>query len=86
MTATRDAVPTGIILSVMGVVAVVLSDLPSIYTHGSGFGDGEGQGDLGAMKLYLSSIVQGTFLTLGLVLLAGAATCFLLALVRRRRA
>ncbi|MFW6775564.1 hypothetical protein ACOACO_14870 [Nocardioides sp. CPCC 205120] len=74
----------GIVLLVMGLTSMLVSAVPDALTH-STFGDGEGEGDVGVLKLYVSAQVGNALVALGLVLLAGALTCFALTLVRRAR-
>ncbi|WP_122818175.1 hypothetical protein [Nocardioides pantholopis] len=74
----------GVVLSAAGLAALLLSALPGALTHAQGFGDGEGEGDLGALKSYVRNLVEGAFVTVGLVLAVAALACFAVALVRRR--
>lgn len=75
----------GVVLLVMALTCFLGSALPDAITH-STFGDGEGEGDLGVMKLYVSEQIASAFITLGLVLFVGALACFGVALARRLRA
>ncbi|MDF9715484.1 hypothetical protein INN71_04495 [Nocardioides sp. ChNu-153] len=74
----------GVVLLVMALTSMLVSGVPDALTH-SVFGDGEGEGDVGVLKLYVSAQVANALVALGLVLLAGALTCFALTLVRRAR-
>lgn len=76
--------PAGVVLLVMALTCFFGSALPDALTHAT-FSDGEGQGDLGAMRFYVSEQVASAFVTLGVVLVMGAATCFAIAVVRRLR-
>lgn len=77
---------TGVVLLVMAVTSLFCSALPGAWVHGNGSGDGEGEGDIGVVKMYVRGLFEGAFVTLAVVLLAGALTCFAVALVRRTRA
>ncbi len=48
-------------------------------------GDGEGEGDVGEIKIYLLKLFEGFFLCLFLVFLVGAIAAFITAWVLRRR-
>lgn len=75
----------GIVLLVMALTCFLGSAIPDAITH-STFSDGEGEGDLGALRFYVSEQVASAFITLGFVLFMGALACFGVALARRWRA
>lgn len=48
-------------------------------------GNGEGEGDVGAVKLYVGDLVEGAFLSLTFVFLVGALAALVVAAFLRRR-
>ena len=71
----RTMTGLAVTLLVMAAVSIGCMGLVSQQARSLG-GTGEGEGEVGQVKMYLQNMFESTFLCLGLVLLAGSLVAF----------